>query len=40
MAERLEKEGIPMLRIETDYSDEDSGQLRTRIEAFLEMIKH
>jgi benzoyl-CoA reductase/2-hydroxyglutaryl-CoA dehydratase subunit BcrC/BadD/HgdB len=40
MAERLEKEGIPMLRVETDYSDEDAGQLRTRIEAFLEMIKH
>jgi benzoyl-CoA reductase/2-hydroxyglutaryl-CoA dehydratase subunit BcrC/BadD/HgdB len=31
--------GIPLLRLETDYSDEDSGQLRTRIEAFLEMIK-
>jgi len=40
MAKRLEKEGIPLLRIETDYSDEDAGQLRTRIEAFLEMIKH
>jgi benzoyl-CoA reductase/2-hydroxyglutaryl-CoA dehydratase subunit BcrC/BadD/HgdB len=37
---RLEKEGIPLLRIDTDYSDEDSGQLKTRIEAFLEMIKH
>jgi benzoyl-CoA reductase/2-hydroxyglutaryl-CoA dehydratase subunit BcrC/BadD/HgdB len=40
MEKRLEKEGIPLLRIETDYSDEDVGQLRTRIEAFLEMIKH
>jgi benzoyl-CoA reductase/2-hydroxyglutaryl-CoA dehydratase subunit BcrC/BadD/HgdB len=39
MEERLEKEGLPLLRIETDYSDEDSGQLKTRIEAFLEMIK-
>lgn len=36
---RLEKEGIPLLRIETDYSDGDAGQLKTRIEAFLEMIK-
>jgi benzoyl-CoA reductase/2-hydroxyglutaryl-CoA dehydratase subunit BcrC/BadD/HgdB len=36
---RLEKEGIPLLRIETDYSDEDAGQLKNRIEAFLEMIK-
>jgi len=40
MEQRLEKEGIPLLRIETDYSDEDTGQLKTRIEAFLEMIKH
>ena len=36
---RLEKEGLPLLRIETDYSDEDTGQLKTRIEAFLEIIK-
>ena len=35
---RLAEEGIPLLRIETDYSDEDAGQLRTRIDAFLEMI--
>jgi benzoyl-CoA reductase/2-hydroxyglutaryl-CoA dehydratase subunit BcrC/BadD/HgdB len=36
---RLEKEGIPLLRIETDYSDEDAGQLKNRIEAFLEMVR-
>jgi len=35
----LEKEDIPLLRIETDYSDEDVGQIRTRIDAFLEMIR-
>ena len=35
----LEKEGIPVLRIETDYSMEDAGQLKTRIEAFIEQIK-
>ncbi len=40
MEQHLEKAGIPLLRIETDYSDEDAGQLKTRIEAFLEMIKH
>jgi len=34
----LAKEGIPLLRIETDYGDGDAGQLRTRVEAFLEMI--
>jgi benzoyl-CoA reductase/2-hydroxyglutaryl-CoA dehydratase subunit BcrC/BadD/HgdB len=30
--------GFPVLRIETDYSMEDVGQLQTRVEAFLEMI--
>jgi benzoyl-CoA reductase/2-hydroxyglutaryl-CoA dehydratase subunit BcrC/BadD/HgdB len=35
---RLGAEKIPLLRIETDYSDEDVGQLRTRIDAFLEML--
>jgi benzoyl-CoA reductase/2-hydroxyglutaryl-CoA dehydratase subunit BcrC/BadD/HgdB len=34
----LETAGIPLLRVETDYGD-DSGQLRTRIDAFLEMIQ-
>lgn len=29
--------GIPFLKIETDYSMEDRGQLKTRVEAFLEM---
>jgi benzoyl-CoA reductase/2-hydroxyglutaryl-CoA dehydratase subunit BcrC/BadD/HgdB len=35
----LAEEDIPLLRIETDYGDEDTGQLRTRVEAFLEMIR-
>ena len=35
----LAEEGIPLLRIETDYSDEDIGQLRTRVDAFLEIIR-
>ncbi len=30
---------IPFLRIETDYSDEDAGQIKTRVDAFLEMIR-
>ena len=34
----LLKEGIPLLCIETDYSSADTGQLRTRVDAFLEMI--
>ncbi|MBW1722848.1 MAG: 2-hydroxyacyl-CoA dehydratase [Deltaproteobacteria bacterium] len=35
----LEAENIPILRIETDYGMEDVGQLRTRVEAFLELLK-
>ena len=35
----LKEINIPMLTIETDYSDEDTGQLRTRVEAFIEMIR-
>ena len=34
----LKEAGIPLLHLETDYSDEDSGQLQTRVEAFLEML--
>ncbi|MFA7165355.1 MAG: double-cubane-cluster-containing anaerobic reductase [Desulfoplanes sp.] len=30
--------GLPFLHIETDYSQSDTEQLRTRIEAFLEML--
>ncbi|HMK50147.1 MAG TPA: double-cubane-cluster-containing anaerobic reductase [Thermodesulfovibrionales bacterium] len=33
-----DKIGLPFLRIETDYSMEDMGQLKTRVEAFLELI--
>lgn len=35
---RLEDKDIPCLRIETDYSMEDMGQLKTRIEAFIELL--
>lgn len=31
---------IPVLHIETDYSESDTEQLRTRIEAFLEIVPH
>ncbi len=37
--ERVAKDaGIPILKIDTDYSMEDVGQLSTRVEAFLEML--
>jgi Benzoyl-CoA reductase/2-hydroxyglutaryl-CoA dehydratase subunit, BcrC/BadD/HgdB len=35
----LKAMGIPALFVETDYSPRLSGQLRTRIEAFMEMIE-
>jgi benzoyl-CoA reductase/2-hydroxyglutaryl-CoA dehydratase subunit BcrC/BadD/HgdB len=35
----LQETGIPMLSIETDYSMEDAAQLKTRVEAFVEMVE-
>jgi benzoyl-CoA reductase/2-hydroxyglutaryl-CoA dehydratase subunit BcrC/BadD/HgdB len=35
----LAEANIPLLRIESDYSEEDAGQLRSRIDAFLEIIR-
>lgn len=34
----LQEAGIPVMKIESDFSDEDMGQLQTRVQAFLEMI--
>ncbi len=34
----LEDLGMPCMRIETDYGMEDVGQLKTRVEAFIEQI--
>ncbi|MBW2011446.1 MAG: 2-hydroxyacyl-CoA dehydratase [Deltaproteobacteria bacterium] len=34
----MKEKNIPVLRIETDYNPEDIEQLRTRIEAFIEML--
>jgi benzoyl-CoA reductase/2-hydroxyglutaryl-CoA dehydratase subunit BcrC/BadD/HgdB len=39
VAKVLEKAKIPMLPIETDYSMEDVEQLKTRVEAFVEMVR-
>lgn len=38
VADMLAKEGVPYMKIETDYSESDSGQIETRIAAFLEML--
>lgn len=35
----LRKEGIPVLGIETDYTDSDAQQMRTRISAFIELLE-
>ncbi|PIW17142.1 MAG: 3-hydroxyacyl-ACP dehydratase [Armatimonadetes bacterium CG17_big_fil_post_rev_8_21_14_2_50_66_6] len=35
---RLDAEGLPLLRLETDYGAEDTGQLKTRVEAFVEQL--
>ncbi len=38
LAKRLKDEGIPLLTIETDYTDTDAQQLKTRIGAFMEIL--
>jgi len=35
----MNKNGVPCLRIETDYSMEDAAQIQTRVQAFLELLK-
>lgn len=38
VARMAEEMGIPYMKLETDYSTADNGQLETRISAFLEML--
>ncbi|MBN1970804.1 MAG: 2-hydroxyacyl-CoA dehydratase [Candidatus Delongbacteria bacterium] len=35
----MDKKEVPFMALETDYSMEDFGQFKTRVEAFVEMIK-
>lgn len=35
---RFQEEGLPVLELPTDYSQSDLGQLKTRIDAFLEVL--
>ncbi|MEM2045463.1 MAG: 2-hydroxyacyl-CoA dehydratase family protein [Candidatus Bathyarchaeia archaeon] len=35
----LDKMGVPVYYLDTDYTREDVGQIKTRVEAFLEMLK-
>ena len=39
VGQELEKAGYPVLNVELDYNPKDSGQLTTRLEAFMESIK-
>ena len=32
--------GVPIIRVESDYNEEDVEQLRIRVEAFIELIKY
>ena len=36
--EKVKSMGIPYMKIETDYSSTDTGQIETRIAAFIEML--
>jgi benzoyl-CoA reductase/2-hydroxyglutaryl-CoA dehydratase subunit BcrC/BadD/HgdB len=36
----LKEAGVPLLKLETDYSMEDMAQLETRVQAFLEVLAH
>ena len=40
LEEEMGKLGIPIIRVETDYNEEDVEQLRIRVEAFIELIKY
>ncbi|MCC7494035.1 MAG: 2-hydroxyacyl-CoA dehydratase [Fimbriimonadaceae bacterium] len=39
MQQTLRARGLPMLSVSTDFSAEDRGQLQTRVEAFVEMLR-
>ncbi len=38
ISQHLEQNGFPVLDVAVNYSDGDEGQIRTRLEAFLEML--
>jgi len=39
LRERFEKQGIPVLGLEVEYGTPGTGQIRTRVQAFLEMLE-
>jgi benzoyl-CoA reductase/2-hydroxyglutaryl-CoA dehydratase subunit BcrC/BadD/HgdB len=38
LVDRLRRHGIPLLDLEREYGTSRSGQIGTRVQAFLEMI--
>ena len=38
MRDMVEELGVPYLKLETDYSTTDSGQIETRVAAFIEIL--
>lgn len=40
LRKEMDKRGIPVLELGVDYGDAPSGQLKTRVEAFLEMLQN
>jgi benzoyl-CoA reductase/2-hydroxyglutaryl-CoA dehydratase subunit BcrC/BadD/HgdB len=39
LTERLKTQGIPTLALDVEYGTSGSGQLQTRVQAFLEMLE-
>ncbi len=39
LSDRLKSEGIPLLALDVEYGTSGSGQIRTRVQAFLEMVE-
>jgi benzoyl-CoA reductase subunit C len=39
LKKEMDRRGIPLLELGVDYCEKPSGQLRTRVEAFLEMLQ-
>jgi benzoyl-CoA reductase/2-hydroxyglutaryl-CoA dehydratase subunit BcrC/BadD/HgdB len=40
LKKQMDKHGIPILELGVDYGEAPSGQMRTRVEAFLEMLQN
>ena len=39
LSKAMKEKGIPVMQIETDYSPADTEQIRTRVEAFIDMVR-